>query len=174
MKEIIIILISSCLIDNYPLIHYLGLGTVIENHTFKQKFIICVSIIVNLVICTIIIWPLNIYIIKNVIFLQNIVFTIIIILVSVLLNKFIYKYYKIDTMKILINGSILGALLHNTELSYLMAILTSFSIGVGILIVVLIFNCLYEKVDCNKHMEFCIKIIILSIMTLVIIALCNI
>lgn len=151
--EVIIgILLAGILSNNYALLHFLGTGAVIENErSDKKSLIIGLGTTLVMVLSTLITWPLNKYLLKNVPYLQTMAFVIVLLVVIELIHlytkKHIESYCKVDFMKFTINGAVLGLCIHNTSLMFLEALLTAFSVGIGFTLTLIVFSELEQKID---------------------------
>lgn len=151
-EMVLTILFAGFLSNNYALLHFLGTGAVIENErSLKKSFIIGLGSTIVMVLTTLITWPINKYLLANVPYLQTMVFVIVVMLVVGLIHLFAKKnlegFCKVDFMKFAINGAVLGLCIHNTELAFLEAALTSLAVGVGLMLTMVIFRSLHNKID---------------------------
>ena len=152
--EIIIgILLAGILSNNYALLHFLGTGAVIENERSSRKsLIVGVGTIIVMLVCTLITWPINTYLLgEELSYLQTLVFVVVMLVVVELLhlvtkNK-IEGYCKVDFLKFAINGAVLGLCIHNTHLGFGEALVTAFAVGLGLTLTMVVFSSLQKKVD---------------------------
>ncbi len=151
--EIILgILFAGLLSNNYALLHFLGTGAVIENErTTKKSLIIGLGSTLVMVLATLITWPINHFLLEKVSYLQTMVFVIVIMIVVYVIHLFaknkLEGYCKVDFMKFAINGAVLGLCIHNTELAFVEALVTAFAVGIGLMVTMVIFSSLHEKID---------------------------
>ena len=151
-EMVLTILFAGFLSNNYALLHFLGTASVIENErSIKKSFIIGLGSTVVMVLTTLITWPLNKYLLAKVPYLQTMVFVIVVMLVVGLIHLFtknkLENFCKVDFMKFAINGAVLGLCIHNTELAFVEALLTSLAVGVGLMLTMVIFRSLHNKID---------------------------
>ena len=153
LATIFAILLTFTFTENYALIEGLGTGAVIENERSKRRsLIIGAGTIIVMLLTTLITWPLNKYVLKNVTYLQTMVFVIVVMLVvyvvHLLAKKRVEGYCHVDFMKFGVNGAVLGLCIHNTHIATLTeALVTSFAVGFGMTVTMIVFSSLYRKVD---------------------------
>jgi electron transport complex protein RnfA len=79
------------------------------------------------------------------------VFVIVVMLVVYVIHLFAKKklenYCKVDFMKFAVNGAVLGLCIHNTELLFLEAVVTSVAVGLGFMLTLIVFKTLRDKID---------------------------
>ena len=151
--EIIIgILLAGILSNNYALLHFLGTGAVIENERSSRKSLIiggCTTLV--MVVATLITWPINHYLLESVPYLQTLVFVIVLLVVvelaHLITKKHLEEYCKVDFLKFAINGAVLGLCVHNAHLEFLEAAVTSFAVGLGLTLTMVVFSSLEHKID---------------------------
>ena len=150
---VLTILFAGFLSNNYELLHFLGTASVIENErSIKKSFIIGLGSTIVMVLTTLITWPLNKYLLTDVPYLQTLVFVLVILVVVELVHIFtknrLEGYCKVDFMKFAINGAVLGLCIHNTHIATLLeSVVTSFAVGLGLTLTMIVFSSLHEKVD---------------------------
>ena len=151
-EMVLTILFAGFLSNNYALLHFLGTGAVIENErSLKKSFIIGLGSTIVMLLTTLITWPINKYLLANVPYLQTMVFVIVVMLVVYVIQLFSKKnlegYCKVDFVKFAVNGAVLGLCIHNTELAFLEAGLTALAVGLGLMLTMVIFRSLHNKID---------------------------
>ena len=151
-KIILGILLAGFLSDNYALLHFLVNAAVVENErSIKKSFIIGIGTTIVMVVSTLITWPINKFLLESVPYVQTMVFVIVVMLVSGLMHLFtknkLEVFCKVDFMKFVINGSVLGLCIHNTELAFLEAGVTALAVGLGLALTMVVFRSLHEKID---------------------------
>ena len=151
--EIIIgILLAGILSNNYALLHFLGTGSVIENErSLKKSVIIGLGTTIVMLLTTLITWPINKFLLAKVPYLQTMAFVIVVMLVVYVIHLFaknkLENYCKVDFMKFAVNGAVLGLCIHNTELVFLEAVVTSVAVGLGFMLTLIVFKTLHDKID---------------------------
>ena len=145
-KLILGILLAGILSDNYALLHFLGTGAVIENERPTRKSLaLGFGTTLVMVVCNLITWPLNEYLLKEYHYFQTMAFVIVVLVVVEIFHlvgkKILDNYCKADFVKFAINGAVLGLCIHNTEhsLSYPEAIITAAAVGIGFMLTMTLF-----------------------------------
>lgn len=146
------ILLAGLLSNNYALLHFLGTGAVIENErSTKKSFLVGLGTTIVMVLSTLITWPLQTYLLKDIPYLRTMAFVIVMLLVVEFIHLFAKKklenYCKVDFMKFAINGAVMGLCIHNTALSYVEALVTAFAVGIGFMVTMTVFSKLSSKID---------------------------
>lgn len=136
IKIVFSILLTGFLTNNYPLLHFLGTGAVLENErTTKRSLILGLGTTVVMLLSTLITWPLDRYVLHAVPYLQTMMFVLVVLIVVEVLHlvakKLLDNYCRADFVKFAINGAVLGLCIHNTHLTFLEAIVTAVSVGIG-------------------------------------------
>lgn len=139
IKIVFSILLTGLLTNNYPLLHFLGTGAVLENErTTKRSLILGLGTTVVMLLSTLITWPLDRYVLHTVPYLQTMVFVLVVLVVVEVLHlvakKLLDNYCRADFVKFAINGAVLGLCIHNTHLTFLEAIVTATSVGIGFML----------------------------------------
>lgn len=138
-KIILGIILAGILSNNYALLHFLGTGAVLENErSTKRSLMLGLGTTVVMLLSTAITWPLNTYLLKEVSYLQTMVFVLVVLLVvevlHVVAKNLLDNYCRADFVKFAINGAVLGLCIHNTELNFPEALLTSLAVGIGFML----------------------------------------
>lgn len=146
------ILLAGLLSNNYALLHFLGTGAVIENERSARKsLVVGLGSTIVMVLSTVITWPLQTYLLKDVPYLRTMAFVIVMLLVVELIHLFakrkLESYCKVDFMKFAINGAVLGLCIHNTDLAYGEAVLTALAVGIGFTLTMTVFSKLHSRID---------------------------
>lgn len=159
-NTIIAILIAGIITQNYALIDFLGTGAVIENERSSRKSLIVGGMTtLVMVVATAITWPINEFLLKEVTYLQPLVFVAVILVVVELIHLItknrVEGYCKVDFLKFAINGAVLGLCIHNTDhsiigsevVTYPEALITALAVGIGLTLTMVVFSSLQKKVD---------------------------
>lgn len=138
------ILLAGILSNNYAFLHFLGTGAVLENErSTKRSLLLGLGTTVVMVLSTLITWPLNEYLLKEVSYLQTMVFVLVVLMVVELLHilakNLLDNYCRADFVKFAINGAVLGLCIHNTELDFGSALLTAASVGIGFMLTMMLY-----------------------------------
>ncbi len=144
IKIILGILLAGILNNNYALLHFLGTGAVVENERpTKKSLTLGLGTTIVMVLCTLITWPLNKYLLAKVPYLQTMAFVLVVLVVVAILRligkKVLDSYCHTDFVKFAINGAVLGLCIHNTELGFAEAIVTAVAVGIGFMLTMTVF-----------------------------------
>lgn len=139
MKVIFGILLAGLLSNNYALLHFLGTGAVLENERpTKRSLTLGLGTTVVMLISTLITWPLNHFLLEKASFLQTMVFVLVVLAVVEVLHivarNLLDSYCRADFVKFAINGAVLGLCIHNTEHTFLEAVVTAVAVGIGFML----------------------------------------
>ena len=139
MKVIFGILLAGLLSNNYALLHFLGTGAVLENERpTKRSLTLGLGTTVVMLVSTLITWPLNHFLLEKVSFLQTMVFVLVVLAVVEVLHiaarNLLDNYCRADFVKFAINGAVLGLCIHNTEHTFLEAVVTAVAVGIGFML----------------------------------------
>ena len=143
-KIILGILLASIFSENIALIECLGTGAVLENErSSRRSLTLGFGTTIVMLISTLITWPLNEYVLKNVPYLQTMVFVLIVLAVVEVLHliakRILDNYCKSDFVKFAINGAVLGICIHNTHADFVTAIVTSVCVGLGFMLTMTVY-----------------------------------
>lgn len=148
-KIILGILLASIFSENIALIECLGTGAVLENErSSRRSLTLGFGTTIVMLISTLITWPLNEYVLKNVPYLQTMVFVLIVLAVVEVLHliakRILDNYCKSDFVKFAINGAVLGICILNTnsehnEYGFIGAIVTSICVGLGFMLTMTVY-----------------------------------
>lgn len=146
------IILAGILSNNYPLLHFLGTGAVLENERpTKRSLVLGLGTTVVMLLSTLITWPLNKYVLKSVPYFQTMAFVIVVLVVVEIIHliakNLLDNYCRSDFVKFAINGAVLGLCIHNTEHDFLTAIITALSVGIGFMLTFTLFSKLRRRVE---------------------------
>ena len=144
IKVILGILLAGVLSNNTALLHFLGTGAVIENERSTRKSLaLGLGTTLVMVVCALITWPLNEYLLKEVPYLQTMAFVIVVLVVVEIFHivgkKILDNYCRADFVKFAINGAVLGLCIHNTHLDFVESIVTAAAVGIGFMLSMTLF-----------------------------------
>lgn len=151
--EIILgIILAGILSNNYPLLHFLGTGAVLENErSNRRSLVLGAGTTVVMLLSTLITWPINKYLLAEASYLQTLVFVCVVLVVveviHLLEHGVIEKFCHVDFTKFAINGAVLGLCIHNTHDDLLTAFVTALGVGIGFTVVITIFSALENRLD---------------------------
>ena len=152
LQVILGIILAGILSNNYPLMHFLGTGAVLENErSNKRSLVLGLGTTVVMLISTLVTWPVNKFLLVNVPYLQTLVFVCVVLIVveviHLLEHNTLEKFCRVDFTKFAINGAVLGLCIHNTELMFVEAIITAIGVGIGFTVVLTVFSALEYRID---------------------------
>ncbi len=135
-KIIFGILLAGLLSNNYAVLQFLGTGTVMQNHRpVRQSLVLGLGTTVVMILCTLITWPINTYLLANASYLRIMAFMIVLIAVVELLH-FLAKplldtFCHADFVRYGISSAVLALCIQNTTLGFGEAVLTALAVGIG-------------------------------------------
>lgn len=143
-KIILGIVLAGILSENYALLHFLGTGAVLENErSTKRSLTLGLGTTLVMLISTLITWPINTYLLEKVPYLQTMVFVFVVLMVveaiHLIARKIVDNYCHANFVRFAINGAVLGLCIHNTELDFLTAIVTSVAVGIGFMLTITLY-----------------------------------
>ena len=138
------ILLASIFTENIALIECLGTGAVLENErSSRRSLTLGLGTTIVMLISTLITWPLNNYLLKEVSYLQTMVFVLVVLVVveviHLIAKRILDNFCKSDFVKFAINGAVLGLCIHNTHLTFTEAIVTSICVGIGFMLTMTVY-----------------------------------
>ena len=151
--EIILgIILAGILSNNYPLLHFLGTGAVLENErSNRRSLVLGAGTTVVMLLSTLITWPINKYLLAEASYLQTLVFVCVVLVVVEIIHLLehgvIEKFCHVDFTKFAINGAVLGLCIHNTHHDFLTAFVTALGVGIGFTVVITVFSALENRLD---------------------------
>lgn len=158
-KTLIVILLSSVLVDNYVLSRFLGICPFLGvSKKLNQAVGMGVAVTVVMLIATAVTWPIQYYVLNtlNLGYLQNIVFILIIAalvqMLELLLKKFspaLYNGLGVYLPLITTNCAVLGVTINNIIDGYTFAesLVSSLGCGLGFLLAMVLFSGLRSRID---------------------------
>ncbi len=135
-KIIFGILLAGLLSNNYAVLQFLGTGTVMQNHRpVRQSLVLGLGTTVVMILCTLITWPINTYLLANASYLRIMAFMIVLIAVVELLH-FLAKplldtFCHADFVRYGISSAVLALCIQNTTLGFGEAVVTALAVGIG-------------------------------------------
>lgn len=146
------ILLAGILSNNYAVLKFLGTGAVIENNrSIKRSVIIGLGTTLVMLVTTLITWPINKYLLQKVSYLQTLVFVLVVLgvveIIHLISKKHLEGYCQVDFLTFAINGAVLGLCINGTNLSFVEAIITSVGVGIGLMVTMIVFSTLHERID---------------------------
>ena len=165
LEVIIGMIIASMLSNNYPLIECLGTGAVLENERSNKRSVVlglCTTVV--MLISTLITWPLNKFLLKEVPYLRTLAFVCVVMVVVEVIHLIdrntVNKFCRVDFTKFAINGAVLGLCIENTHSEKLLTafglssgfefpavLITTLGVGLGFTLVLTVFSALEFRID---------------------------
>lgn len=161
-KILIIILLSSVLVDNYVLSRFLGICPFLGVSEKKDQAVgMGVAVTVVILIATAVTWPIQYFVLDklNLGYLQNIVFILIIAsfvqILEILLKKFspsLHKGLGVYLPLITTNCAVLGVTINNIidGYNFIESMVSSLGCGLGFLLAMVLFSGLRSRIDNTK------------------------
>jgi len=158
-KILIVILLSSVLVDNYVLSRFLGICPFLGvSKKLDQATGMGIAVTVVMLIATAVTWPIQYLVLNplNLGYLQNIAFILIIAtlvqILEVVLKKFspsLYKGLGVYLPLITTNCAVLGVTINNIidGYSFVESIVSSLGCGIGFLLAMVLFSGLRSRID---------------------------
>ena len=158
-RVLVVILLSSVLVDNYVLSRFLGICPFLGvSKKLDQATGMGVAVTIVMLIATLVTWPIQYYVLNvlNLGYLQNIVFILVIAtLVQVLelvikkISPSLHKGLGVYLPLITTNCAVLGVTINNIldEYSFIESIVSSLGCGLGFLLAIVIFSGLRSRID---------------------------
>ena len=144
MKIILGILLAGILSNNIAFMKLLGTGAVIEKaYSTKKSLLLGLGTTIVMVLCTLITWPLNTYVLAEVSYLQTMAFVAVLLAVVQVLyvvSKKLCKCCCEDFSKLAIGGAVLGLCAQNTGAEFGTAVLTAAAVGIGYMLSVTLYG----------------------------------
>lgn len=161
-KTLIIILLSSVLVDNYVLSRFLGICPFLGvSKKLNQATGMGVAVTIVMLIATVVTWPIQYLVLNplNLGYLQNILFILIIAalvqMLELLLKKFspaLHKGLGVYLPLITTNCAVLGVTINNIidGYSFVESVVSSLGCGLGFLLAMVLFSGLRSRIDENN------------------------
>ena len=168
MKELLIILMSAVLVDNYVLNKFLGICPFLGvSKKSDQAVGMGISVIFVMLVATVATWPIQTYLLapNGLGYLQTIVFILVIAalvqFVEIFLKKFIPALHKslgVYLPLITTNCAVLGVTINNItdEYTFIQSIVSSLGCGLGFLLAMWIFAGVRDRLEESDSPE-CFK-----------------
>ena len=159
MKELIIILLSSVLVNNYVLTRFLGICPFLGvSKKFDQATGMGIAVTAVMLLASAVTWPIQRLVLDKLElgYLQNIVFILVIAalvqMLELLLKKFIPALYKglgVYLPLITTNCAVLGVAINNINdgYSFIQSIVSALGAGLGFLLAMVLFSGLRSRID---------------------------
>lgn len=158
-KTLIVILMSSVLVNNYVLNRFLGICPFLGvSKKLNQATGMGVSVIFVMLLATAVTWPIQYYVldVNGLGYMQNVIFILIIAalvqFVEITLKKFIPSLHKslgVYLPLITTNCAVLGVTINNIndKYTFLQSMVSSLGAGLGFLLAMVLFSGLRSKIE---------------------------
>ena len=158
-KTLVIILLSSVLVDNYVLSRFLGICPFLGvSKKLDQATGMGVAVTIVMLIATAVTWPIQYFVLNalNLGYMQNIVFILVIAtlvqMLELLLKKFspaLHQGLGVYLPLITTNCAVLGVTINNIldGYTFLESMVSSLGCGVGFLLAMVLFSGLRSRID---------------------------
>lgn len=159
MKELIAIMMSVILVDNFVLAKFLGICPFLGvSKKLDSAIGMGAAVTFVMVLATAVTWPVQIYLLNrnNIGYLQTVVFILVIAslvqLVEMILKKYmppLYKSLGVFLPLITTNCAVLGVTIMNidNEYTYIQSIFNSLGAGLGFLLAMVLFAGIRQKIE---------------------------
>ena len=183
MKELLMIMMSVILVDNFVLSKFLGICPFLGvSKKLDSAVGMGAAVTFVMVIATAVTWPIQIYILdKNgITYLQTVVFILVIAslvqLLEMILKKYmppLYRSLGVYLPLITTNCAVLGVTILNIDEKYtfVQSIFSSLGAGIGFLLALILFAGLREKLENNDRIPESFKGIPITLVTASILSL---
>lgn len=167
-KSLIIILMSSVLINNYVLSRFLGICPFLGvSKKLNQAVGMGIAVIFVMLIATAVTWPIQYFVLnpKNLGYMQTIIFILIIAalvqFIEIALKKLIPSLHKslgVYLPLITTNCAVLGVTINNINdgFNFLESMVSSLGVGLGFLLAMVLFSGVRSKID-ESNVPECFK-----------------
>lgn len=158
-KELVIIIMSSILVNNYVLRQFLGICPFLGvSKKLNQAVGMGISVIFVMLMATAVTWPIQIYILDKIglSYMQTIVFILVIAalvqFIEIVLKKFIPALHKslgVYLPLITTNCAVLGVTINNMTDGYdfVQSMVSSLGVGLGFLLAMVIFSGVRSRIE---------------------------
>ncbi len=159
LKILIVILLSSVLVDNYVLSRFLGICPFLGvSKKIDQAVGMGVAVTIVMLIATVVTWPIQYFVLNtlNLGYLQNIVFILIIASLVQILEMFLKKFSPalhkglgVYLPLITTNCAVLGVTINNIldGYNFIESMVSSLGCGLGFLLAMVLFSGLRSRID---------------------------
>ena len=168
MKEIIAIILTAALVNNYVLSQFLGICPFLGvSKKLDQATSMSIAVIFVMLLATAVTWPIQYYVLnpKGLGYMQTIVFILVIAalvqLVEIILKKYIpglHKSLGVYLPLITTNCAVLGVCISNitAEYNFVQAMFNSFGSGLGFFLAMVLFSGVRGRME-NNNCPACFK-----------------
>ena len=175
MDAIFTIFLGGVLLNNYALMHFLGISTVLGNaRPVKKTCCLGLSITAVMVLATLVTWPLQTYVLApfGLEYLQILVNVAVILAVAAAASALCKKNCKTWFMLLAVNSAVLGVTVNAAAEGYtfVQALVYALSVGLGFLLAMVVFCGLRSKIE-EQYVPRAFRGLPIQLMTAAIVAL---
>lgn len=150
MKDLILLLIGSVVMNNCVLQAYLGVTSVLGNAKCPCKCVrLGLSVTLLMVLTMAVAWPLQTYLLQpyGLEYFQTLAFVLVILALAGVLRVAFGKARLFSLPLVVLNTAVLGVTLQNLSLTYVQALVAALGAGLGLMVVMLLFVGVREKLQ---------------------------
>ena len=152
MDAIFTIFLGGVLLNNYALMHFLGISTVLGNaRPVKKTCCLGLSITAVMVLATLVTWPLQTYVLApfGLEYLQILVNVAVILAAAALISALCKKNCKTWFTLLAVNSAVLGVTVNAAAEGYtfVQALVYALSVGLGFLLAMVVFCGIRSKIE---------------------------
>ena len=150
MKDLILLLIGSVVMNNCVLQGYLGITSVLGNAKCPCKCVrLGLSVTVLMVLTMALAWPLQTYVLapNGLEYFQTLAFVLIILALAYVLHLLHGKTKLFCLPLMVLNTAVLGVTLQNLSLTFVQALVAALGAGLGLMVAMLLFAGVREKLE---------------------------
>lgn len=161
MEQMLIILLSAILVNNFVLVQFLGICSFLGvSKTMSSSLGMSYAVIFVMVLCTAVTYPIQVYLLEpmGIGYLQTIVFILVIAalvqLVEITMKKYMTPLYKalgVYLPLITTNCAVLGVAILNIDESYtfIQSLVNSLGAGLGYMLAMVLFSGVRGRIENN-------------------------
>jgi len=163
MEQMLIILLSAILVNNFVLVQFLGICSFLGvSKTMDSSLGMSYAVIFVMVLCTAVTYPIQVYLLEplGIGYLQTIVFILVIAalvqLVEIAMKKYMQPLYKalgVYLPLITTNCAVLGVAILNIDESYTFtqSLVNSLGAGLGYMLAMVLFSGVRGRIEHNDY-----------------------
>ena len=155
MDAIFTIFLGGVLLNNYALMHFLGITTVLGNQSpAKKTCCLGLSITAVMVLSTLVTWPLQTYVLApfGLSYLQTLVFVAVVLAAAGLVSALCKACRGTWFTLLAVNSAVLGVTVNAAAEGYtfVQALVYALSVGLGYLLAMLLFNGIRDRIEMHN------------------------
>lgn len=175
MDAIFTVFLGGVLLNNYALMHFLGISTVLGNQRpVKKTCCLGLSITAVMVLATLVTWPLQTYVLApfGLEYLQILVNVAVILAAAALVSALCKKTCKTWFTLLAVNSAVLGVTVNAAAQGYtfVQALVYALAVGLGFLLAMVVFSGVRSKIE-EQYVPRAFRGLPIQLMTAAILAL---